>query len=90
MAHTCNPSYLGGWDQEEYGSRSAQENSLQDLISRTTRAKLTGGVAQVVKHLLYKHKTLSSNPNPTNNNNNNNLSYKCLKEESVFCKTPKM
>jgi hypothetical protein len=26
-AHTCNPSYLGGGDWEDYSSTSAQENS---------------------------------------------------------------
>jgi hypothetical protein len=29
VAHTCNPSYLGGWDQENRGLRPAQENSSQ-------------------------------------------------------------
>jgi hypothetical protein len=27
MAHTCNPSYLGGRDQEDHGSESVQANS---------------------------------------------------------------
>jgi hypothetical protein len=33
-------------------------------ISKITRAKWTGGVAQVVELLLCKHEVLSSNPNP--------------------------
>jgi hypothetical protein len=59
VAHTCNPSYLGSWDQKEYGSTSAQANSSQDLISKITRAKRTGGLAQVVDCLLCKIETLS-------------------------------
>jgi hypothetical protein len=41
VAHACNLSYLGGWDQEDDGSRSAWANSLWDLppISKITRAK---------------------------------------------------
>jgi hypothetical protein len=31
---------------------------------KTTRAKWTRDVAQVVEHLLCKHKTLNSNPSP--------------------------
>jgi hypothetical protein len=27
MAHVCNPSYFGGRDQEDYGSRSVQKFS---------------------------------------------------------------
>jgi hypothetical protein len=27
VAHASNPSYLGGWDQEDQGSRSAQANT---------------------------------------------------------------
>jgi hypothetical protein len=34
-------------------------------ISKITRAKLTGGVAQEVEWQLCKHKALSSNPSPT-------------------------
>jgi hypothetical protein len=33
VAHTCNPSYSGGGDQEDQGSRPAQAKSCQDLIS---------------------------------------------------------
>jgi hypothetical protein len=36
-----------------------------DPISKITTAKRTGGVAQVVKYLLSKHKTLTSNVSMT-------------------------
>jgi hypothetical protein len=37
-----------------------------------TNTQRTGGVAQVVEHLLCKHKALNSNPVPTKDNNSNN------------------
>jgi hypothetical protein len=33
LAHTCNPSYSGGRDQEDRSSKPAQANSSQDPIS---------------------------------------------------------
>jgi hypothetical protein len=33
VAHICNPSYSGGRDQEDLGSKLAQANSSQDPIS---------------------------------------------------------
>jgi hypothetical protein len=53
VAQACNPSYLG--DIEDFNSRSAQKNSSGNPISKITRAKWTGSVAQAVKHLLCKH-----------------------------------
>jgi hypothetical protein len=61
----CSPSYLGGLEWEDCGVRIAQANSLQDPISKITRAKWTGGMPQAVEHLLCKCEALSSNPNPT-------------------------
>jgi hypothetical protein len=29
VAHTCNPSYLGGWSRKDFGSRPAQANTSQ-------------------------------------------------------------
>jgi hypothetical protein len=37
-ARTYNPSYLVGWEQEVWGLRPAWANSLQDFISKVTRA----------------------------------------------------
>jgi hypothetical protein len=67
---TCNPSYLGGWDWEDYGSRPAQANSSQDFISQIIRTKWAESVVQVVECLLCKHEILSSNPNPTKKKKN--------------------
>jgi hypothetical protein len=65
VAHTCNLIYFGDWDQDDHGSRLTQANTLQDSVSKITRAKWTGGVSQAVECPLYKCKTLSSNLNPT-------------------------
>jgi hypothetical protein len=47
VAHTCNPSWSGGRDQEDCGSRPAWANNSPDpiLINLT---KSTGGVVQGV------------------------------------------
>jgi hypothetical protein len=102
VAHTCLLSYLGGWDQENHGSRPAQAKKFHetppqwkktghggtclffqlqweacnskitvqvslgkrwDSISKITRGKRAGGVAQAGEHLPSKHEAPSSNPN---------------------------
>jgi hypothetical protein len=60
VAHTCNPSYLWGWDGEGCESGPAWANSSQDPVSKITRTKWTGGVAQVTEC-----KALSSHISPT-------------------------
>jgi hypothetical protein len=47
-----NPSYLGGLRLRGSWFQLAWADSLQDPISKITRAKWTGGVAQVVDCLL--------------------------------------
>jgi hypothetical protein len=64
-AHTCNSSYLGGWNWDDHAWRPAWANSLWDPISKITRAKWTGGVAWAVEYLFCKLKALSSNTSPT-------------------------
>jgi hypothetical protein len=44
---------LGDWDWENWSSRPAWANSWQDHISKITRAKWTGGMAQAEEPLLY-------------------------------------
>jgi hypothetical protein len=39
VAHTCNPSYSGGRDQEDCISKPAQANSLQDPYLEKTYDK---------------------------------------------------
>jgi hypothetical protein len=48
VAHACKPSYLGGRDQEDKGSKPARANSSRDPISKisNTHKKRVGGVAQ--------------------------------------------
>jgi hypothetical protein len=67
MAHTSNPSYLGGKDQEDCSSRPTRANSCPDPISKILNTKRVGGVAQVVECLLSKHEIVSSNPSTTKN-----------------------
>jgi hypothetical protein len=65
VAHAYNLSYLGGLDQEDHSSRPAQAKSSQEPISKLSKEKWTGGVAEVIKCLLWKYKTLSLNHSPT-------------------------
>jgi hypothetical protein len=48
VAHTCDPSYCGGRDQEGHGSKPAQANTLRGPISKIPNTKRAGGVAQSV------------------------------------------
>jgi hypothetical protein len=42
VVHACNPSYMGGQDQEDHGLRPAQANTSQDPIYKIPRAKWNG------------------------------------------------
>jgi hypothetical protein len=51
VAHACNPSYLGGRDQEDHGLKQARANSSQDPILKIPITKIpitkrVGGMAQ--------------------------------------------
>jgi hypothetical protein len=63
MAHACNPSYLGGREQEDCSLKPALANSSQDPISKNPSQKWAGGVAQGVgpKHHKKKKKKKSRN-----------------------------
>jgi hypothetical protein len=50
MAHTCNPRYSGGRDQEDYGSKPALANNSQSPISKNPTQNKARGVAQIVQH----------------------------------------
>jgi hypothetical protein len=57
VAHACNPSYSGGRDQEDCGSKPARANSLGDPISKIPSTK------RAMEWL--KVWALSSSPNTT-------------------------
>jgi hypothetical protein len=44
VAHTCNPSYSGGRDQEDHGSKPAQ--AKRPSLEKNPLQKRAGGVAQ--------------------------------------------
>jgi hypothetical protein len=49
VAHFCNPSYSGGRDQEDHGSKPAQANSSRDpILKKHPSLKRAGGVARGV------------------------------------------
>jgi hypothetical protein len=62
VAHTSNPSYSGGRDQEDLSSRPAQANSSRDPISKIPNTKKGCWRAQVVECLPSKCEALSSKP----------------------------
>jgi hypothetical protein len=43
-AHTCNPSYSEGRDQEDHGLKPTLAKSLRDPISKNPSHKRVGGV----------------------------------------------
>jgi hypothetical protein len=55
VAHTCNPSYSGGRDQEDGGSKPAQANSSMRLYLKKAITKI--GLVEWLKV-----KALSSSP----------------------------
>jgi hypothetical protein len=60
VAHTCNPTYLRGWDQEDWGLRPAQANCSWDPHFQNNQSKWNRDVTQLVAHLLCKFEALSS------------------------------
>jgi hypothetical protein len=63
VAHACNPTREAEIRRLSV-PRPAPANSWRNSISKITRAKWTGGVAQAVEHLLCKPEVLSSNSSP--------------------------
>jgi hypothetical protein len=55
VVYACNPSYSGGRDQEDCGSKLAWANSWRDAILKIPNAKRVDGVAQVVELLPSKY-----------------------------------
>jgi hypothetical protein len=64
------PSYSGGKDQEDLGSKPVQANSLQDLIAKKPNTKRAGVVTQGIG---LEYKPWYCRKKLTNKNENNNL-----------------
>jgi hypothetical protein len=58
VAHTYNPNYSGGRDQEDHDLRAFQAKG-ETLSQRYTTQKRAGRVAQVVQPLPSKHEALT-------------------------------
>jgi hypothetical protein len=85
VTHTCNPSYLRGWGQEDHGWRPAQANNSWDYISKKlTRTKWTGGIAQAVECLLLQALSLQFKPQDHKHTQKENM---CIKGDfkKLFC-----
>jgi hypothetical protein len=48
VAHACNPSYLGGRDQEDHSSKPDWHIIHETLSQKTHHRKRAGGMAQGV------------------------------------------
>jgi hypothetical protein len=63
VAHACNPSYSGGTDQEDRGSKPVQANSSQDpILKKTHHKKRLVEWLKWQEQLLGKCEALISNP----------------------------
>jgi hypothetical protein len=62
VAHTYNPSYSRGRDQEDCGSRPTREIVHKILSWKSPTQDRAGRVTQVAECLHSKHEALSSNP----------------------------
>jgi hypothetical protein len=49
VTHTYNPSYSGGRDQEDHGSKPAWANSSRDPMSKKAHHKKKNGVVEWLK-----------------------------------------
>jgi hypothetical protein len=56
VAHTCNPNYSGGRDQEDLGSKPAQADTLQDPISKIPITERAQGEGPEFKSQYHTHK----------------------------------
>jgi hypothetical protein len=61
VANIYNPSYLGGWDQEDHGMRPARQIVWETPMSKMEQ-KWIGGMAQAAECLPSKYGPLSSKP----------------------------
>jgi hypothetical protein len=69
VSHTCNPSYLGGRDQEDCGSRASPGKYFQRPHLQNNQSKVDWSCGSSGRGLLCKLEGLSSNSNPTKKTN---------------------
>jgi hypothetical protein len=63
-ACACNPSYLGGRDQEDHSSKPASGKEFaRPYLEKTQHQTRDDGMAHVVECLPSKQEALSSSPN---------------------------
>jgi hypothetical protein len=72
----CNPSYSGGKDQGNHGSKRAGKNSLQDPISKKKK-RGAGEAGRVAQGEISELKPQYQKIKQTNNNNNNKKKKPC-------------
>jgi hypothetical protein len=65
VAHACNPSYSGGRDQEECGSKPLGQTIHKTLSQKYPTQNRAGRVAQVVEHHLASMRPCIQTPVPT-------------------------
>jgi hypothetical protein len=65
VAHAYKPSTWEAEIKRAVVQDQPGQKVNETPISEITRAKWTGGVAQVVECMLCKHRALSTNPSPT-------------------------
>jgi hypothetical protein len=83
VAHTCNPSYSGGRDQEDHGSKSARANS-------STRPYLEKPFTKIGLVEWLKVKALSSSPSTTKNKTKQNSFVPRKRLKKLFCEIHKI
>jgi hypothetical protein len=62
VVQACNPSYSGGRDQEDRGSKLAWADQSRDPISKIPNTKKASGVAQGVAPVPQKKKKKKKKP----------------------------
>jgi hypothetical protein len=83
VAHTCNPSYSGGRDQEDRSLKPARENNFQDPISK--KPITDKGLMEWLKV-----EALSSNPSTAKHKNKNHKTQRTttIKKNKRRCRVP--
>jgi hypothetical protein len=77
---------LGGWGWENHSSRPELANSSWDLISKISRAKWTGSVAQAVEYLICRCKALiSKTPVPPKPLIKKERAHYSLAKKDIYC-----